>query len=247
LLKSLRSFLSTLLFLSIPISPLFAQNLSSDPDVSLGHLPDKVLTDLPHLFMGPNAAVLAVGTGATAFTWAGFDTQNGLAGQLQGWNTPGLFDFGNFYGEGWVEGFGAVGSWSIGALVEDRRLQEFGRDASESLLLSTVLVTGLKNAVHRERPDGSNDQSFPSGHTIIAFCIGPVVEKYWGLEAGIAAYGLGTLTALARVEGHHHYLSDTIAAAALGIAVGNATVHASKDVSVGLGPRGEPELTVAFN
>jgi hypothetical protein len=73
------------------------------------------------------------------------------------------------------------------------------------------------------------------------------VEKYWGLEAGIAAYGLGTLTALARVEGHHHYLSDTVAAAALGIVVGNATVHASKDISVGLGPRGEPEITVAFN
>ena len=247
MLKGLRRSVLVAIFLSTPVLSVSAQDLSSDADVSLGHLPDKILTDLPHLFMGPNAAVLAIGTGATAFTWAGIDPQNGLAGQLQGWNTPGLFDFGNFYGEGWVEGFGAVSSWSLGALVQDERLQEFGRDASESLLVSTVLVTGLKNVIHRERPDGSNDQSFPSGHTIVAFCIGPVVEKYWGLEAGIASYGLGTLTALARVEGHHHYLSDTVAAAALGIAVGNAVVHTPKDVSVGLGPRGEPELTVAFN
>jgi membrane-associated phospholipid phosphatase len=244
LLKGLRWFLLAFFLLS---APSFAQNLSSDDDVSLGHLPDKILTDLPHLFMGSNAAVLAVGTGATAFTWAGIDSQNGLAGQLQGWNTPSLWNFGNFYGEGWVEGFGAVGSWSFGALVKDKRLQLFGRDASESLLISTVLVTGLKNVVHRERPDGSNDQSFPSGHTIIAFCIGPVVEKYWGLEAGIAAYGLGTLTALARVEGEHHYLSDTFAAAALGIVVGNAVIYTPKDVSVGLGPQGQAELTLAFN
>ena len=63
----------------------------------------------------------------------------------------------------------------------------------------------------RERPDGSNNQSFPSGHTITAFCFAPVVQKYWGwgLERPLTRFG--TVTALARVAGYHHYLSDTLA------------------------------------
>ena len=98
----------------------------------------------------------------------------------------------------------------------------------------------------RERPDGSNHFSFPSGHTITAFSFAPVVTKYWGLGAGIAAYTLGTVTAFARVEGEHHYLSDVIAGATLGIVIGNMVVYKPKDISLGLGP-GTAEIKLAFN
>jgi hypothetical protein len=250
LLKRFRSFLFpftlSLILLSFVLPASAQEDRSSDPDTSLGHLPDKILADLPHLFLGDNPAILAVGTGATAFALGGLDEQNSLAGQLQGWNTQSLFDLGNFYGEGWVEGLSAVGSWSIGALVEDPRLQEFGRDAAESLIDSTVLVTTLKLTINRERPDASNNWSFPSGHAIVAFCFAPVIQKYWGWEAGGAAYLLGTVTCLARVEGYHHYLSDVLAGATLGIVIGNAVVYAPKDVSIGVVP-GRVELKLAFN
>ncbi len=219
---------------------------SPDSDVSLGHFPVKLVDDLPHLFITENIAPFAIGTAATAFDWAVLDSQNSLAANLNNWSYHSLYDFGNFYGEGWVEGLGAVGSWSIGAFTNNLRLQEFGRDASESLITATILVTGLKYTVGRERPDGSNNQSFPSGHTITAFCFAPVVQKYWGWGAGALAYGLGTVTAAARIAGYHHYLSDTIAGATLGIIIGNAVVYTPKDMTVGVGP-GQMELKLAFN
>jgi len=217
-----------------------------DPDVSLAHFPTKILNDLPHLFIDENIAPFAVGTAATALDWGFLDNQNQLASDLQGWNSQPLFDFGNFYGEGWVEGGVGLGGWGLGALTNDRKLAEFGRDATEALLDSTVVVTGLKYAVGRERPDGSNNQSFPSGHSITAFCFAPVVIRYWGWEAGVPAYLLAAVTGLARVEGYHHYLSDVLAGATLGIVIGNAVVYAPKDVSLSAGP-GQLNLGWKFN
>jgi membrane-associated phospholipid phosphatase len=215
-----------------------------DPDVSLAHFPVKFVGDFSNLFISDNAAPFIAGSLLTASDWALFDQHDSFASALQ-WNTPALFDFGNFYGEGWVEGGMAVGSWYWGAVRDDRRLQEFGRDATESLVTATLVATGLKYAVGRERPDGSNNQSFPSGHAITAFCFAPVVAKYGGWELGVPAYAFATVTALARVEGYHHYLSDVLAGATLGIVIGNAAVYAPKDVSVSAG-LGTLKLSLKF-
>ena len=228
-------------------APGFSQNeLSPDSDVSLLHFPVKLVHDLSNLFIEQNVIPFAVGSVATFADWEFVDPTNPLQPALKNLNIQPVWDVSNFYGEGWVEGFGAVGFWAGGALVNDLKLQEFGRDAAESLLLATVTVNGLKYTVGRERPDGTNDQSFPSGHTITAFSVAPVVSRYWGEEAGAAAYFLGTITALGRVEGSHHYLSDTIASATLGIIIGNAVVYHPKDVSLGVG-LGQAELKLAFN
>ena len=87
---------------------------------------------------------------------------------------------------------------------------------------------------------------FPSGHTITAFCFAPVVTRYWGWGAGVPAYLLATLTGLARVEGSHHYLSDVIAGAALGVIIGETSSPGPKDLSLSAGPEG-PNLKLAFN
>lgn len=219
---------------------------SDDPDTSLRHFPSKLAGDIPHLFIPDNIAPFAAGSLATALDISLLDGQNSLATDLQKWNTRALFDFGNFYGEGWVEGGAALGSWSIGALTDDLRLREFGRDAAESLVTAAVVATGLKYAVGRERPDKSDNLSFPSGHAITAFCVGPVVTKYFGWEAGAAAYVLAAVTGLARVEGLHHYLSDVLAGATLGIVIGNSTVYAPKNISVSMGP-GQMRFSWAFD
>jgi membrane-associated phospholipid phosphatase len=220
--------------------------MSPDSDVSLAHFPVKLVDDLPNLFTGENIAPFAVGSVATALDWATLDHQDALAAYLQGWHTQPIFNFGDFYGEGWVEGGAALGSWGIGSLTNNLKVQEFGRDAAEALVDATVVVTVLKYPVGRERPDGSNNLSFPSGHSITAFCIAPVVMRYWGVQAGVETYVLGAVTAFSRVEGYHHYLSDTIAGATLGIVIGNAVVYAPKDVKVSVGP-GQLDLSLAFN
>jgi membrane-associated phospholipid phosphatase len=223
----------------LSFSPLNADPFfSSDPDVTLLHLPDKMLSDLPRVFDPPNPWIFLAGSGLTAADWVFEDSSNPWPRPLKDLNVSGLWDFGNFYGEGWVEGFGGVGCWAWGGLTSDLRLAEFGRDASESLVLATVLATGLKVTVNRERPDDSNHFSFPSGHTITAFCVAPVIEKYGGDELGIPAYVLAAVTGLARVEGEHHYLSDVLAGATLGILLGNMVVEKPKEFSVSAGSGG---------
>jgi membrane-associated phospholipid phosphatase len=218
-------------FSSVNADPFF----SSDTDVTLLHLPAKILSDIPHALDEPNPFLFLAGSGLTAADWVFADPNNPWPAPLKNLNVSGLWDFGNFYGEGWVQGFGGVGCWAWGGLTSDLRLAEFGRDASESLVMATVLVTGLKFAVNRERPDGSNHFSFPSGHSITAFCVAPIIEKYGGDELGIPAYVLAAVTGLARVEGNHHYLSDVLAGATLGILLGNMVVEKPKDLSVSAG------------
>jgi membrane-associated phospholipid phosphatase len=210
---------------------------SSDPNTSLAHFPIKIVDDFSNIFVSENIAPFVLGGMATALDWSILDRQNALASDLNHLNIESFFDFGTFYGEGWLEGGGALGSWGIGALTQDLRLQEFGRDMTESLIDSTVLVTGLKYAVDRTRPNGS-PYSFPSGHTITAFCVAPIINQYGGIELGISAYALATVTGLARIDEHYHYLSDVIAGATLGIILGNSVVYKPKSISVSAIPGG---------
>jgi len=96
--------------------------------------------------------------------------------------------------------------------------------------LSASLLTGgitsvVKDWSNRTRPDGSNTNSFPSGHSSSASAyatlasrnlrsidMGPNLRKTMEISFGVIAAG----TAWARVEGNVHYPSDVLAGMALG-------------------------------
>ncbi len=86
-------------------------------------------------------------------------------------------------------------------------------------------VEALKNTAHRRRPDGSDNQSFPSGHSAGAAFFATVASRNiealsWSPgETTAAQIGLGALTAAtawARVEADKHYPSDVLAGIAIG-------------------------------
>ena len=91
---------------------------------------------------------------------------------------------------------------------------------------ATSLVTGtLKDATDRERPNGSDLESFPSGHTSSAAVLARLAS--FNLESldinsssgRTADFTLGAIvigTGWARVEAGEHYPSDTLAGMALG-------------------------------
>ena len=64
----------------------------------------------------------------------------------------------------------------------------------------------VKRLVHRVRPDGSDDKSFFSGHTVLA-CAATVRTKFWALCPAVA-YG--------RVAANKHWLTDVGTGAAVG-------------------------------
>jgi membrane-associated phospholipid phosphatase len=72
--------------------------------------------------------------------------------------------------------------------------------------------------VQRERPDGSNNVSFPSGHAAGGFAVAGVLAHHYGWKAAIPAYLGAAYIAAARVHDNKHYLSDVTFGAAMGIA-----------------------------
>jgi membrane-associated phospholipid phosphatase len=94
---------------------------------------------------------------------------------------------------------------------------------------ATSVTAAIKDAANRVRPDDSDNESFPSGHSSRAFAyygmgsmnidalhLGAPVKT--GLRIGLA--GLATATAWARVEAGKHFPSDVLVGAALGNFIG---------------------------
>lgn len=73
-----------------------------------------------------------------------------------------------------------------------------------------------KAVVHEERPDHSDNNSFPSGHTALAFASATTMYKRYGWEYGVPAYALAALTGYARVDAKKHHWYDVAAGAAIG-------------------------------
>jgi membrane-associated phospholipid phosphatase len=93
---------------------------------------------------------------------------------------------------------------------------------------ATAEVLGY--AIGRERPDattsanewGKGGDSFPSLHTTVAFAVGTVFAESGNDEyrwiRRIIGYGVASATAYVRTSENVHWLSDSVAGAALGIA-----------------------------
>ncbi|SDH55732.1 phosphatase PAP2 family protein [Chitinophaga filiformis] len=90
--------------------------------------------------------------------------------------------------------------------------------------MSTLIATGstfaIKSATNRLRPDGSTYNSFPSGHTAIAFMSAQFMwEEYHEVSPwyGVAGYAVAATTGALRIYNNRHWLSDVVTGAGLGI------------------------------
>lgn len=132
----------------------------------------------------------------------------------------GGIDLGDMYGNGFHLVAASIGTWGFGQLTNDAYTKETAGLLIKSLLLESAIVYGAKNVFGRNRPDNSDRLSFPSGHTAGAFTFSTVLARRYGWKVGAVGYSLATMTAAARLEDNRHFLSDVIAGATVGIAVG---------------------------
>lgn len=89
-----------------------------------------------------------------------------------------------------------------------------------SIALMTGVVQGLKHTTDVTRPDGTNKQSFPSGHTATAFMTATMLSKEYGHISpwvSVGAYSVATATGLMRMANNKHWLSDVMVGAGIGI------------------------------
>jgi len=124
-----------------------------------------------------------------------------------------------------------VATWGYANLIDDRNGRAEAWAMLEAVGLASVSGYALKYAVGREGPDRTSDpnqwrkgggNSFPSVHSSAAFAVGTVLaesgsDDYRWMRR-VLGYGLGAATGYERLKHNAHWLSDTVAGAALGVA-----------------------------
>lgn len=92
-------------------------------------------------------------------------------------------------------------------------------DAISAAIMGSVVQT-MKHTTNITRPDGSDNHSFPSGHTAMAFMNATMLTKEYGHISpwiGVGAYTFATGTGLMRIANNKHWLSDVLTGAGIGI------------------------------
>jgi membrane-associated phospholipid phosphatase len=118
-----------------------------------------------------------------------------------------------------------LGLFAAGRFAEGSRFRAFSYDATQAIVVNAVYTDLLKRAVTRTRPDGSNNLSFPSGHTSTAFAWATVANAHYGWKAGVPSYLAASAIGLSRVTNDRHHLSDVLAGATIGIVTGRTVVR----------------------
>jgi hypothetical protein len=145
-----------------------------------------------------------------------------------------IFGPGKYYGDTPAQMAFSIGTWALGRMMDKPKLSHLGMDLLRAQALTEILVEPVKFATHRERPDGSNSQSFPSGHAAITFAAAAVIERHLGWKHSIWAYGIASYVAASRLHDNKHYLSDVVFGAAVGSIAGRTvTRHGREAWSLG--------------
>jgi membrane-associated phospholipid phosphatase len=141
---------------------------------------------------------------------------------------------GNFY----VQLGTGFATYAIGRVTHNPKAATVGGDLVRAQLISQAIVQATKHAVGRERPDASNSQSFPSGHSASAFASATVLQRHFGWKVGVPAYAFAGFVAGSRLAMSKHYLSDVLVGAGVGIATGRTvTLHLGREnFAVGAAP-----------
>ncbi|MDR0558947.1 MAG: phosphatase PAP2 family protein [Prevotellaceae bacterium] len=83
-----------------------------------------------------------------------------------------------------------------------------------------LTIVSLKNSTQIRRPDGTANNSFPSGHTATAFAGAHLLYKEYknhSLWIGVGGYVAATATGVMRVINKRHWVSDAVTGAAIGV------------------------------
>jgi membrane-associated phospholipid phosphatase len=131
-----------------------------------------------------------------------------------------------------------LGTWGYAAWVDDPNGHREAWSMVEAAALSTITAYGTKFIARRQGPDQTSNpnewfksggRSFPSAHATASFAIGTVLAEAGGDDyrwlRRVFGYGLGIGTSYLRLKHNAHWLSDTVAGGALGIASAQFTLN----------------------
>jgi len=128
-------------------------------------------------------------------------------------------------------------TWLYAGIVNDSAGHREAGEMVESAVLSSATGFVFRLAVGRERPNETDDankwragsNSFPSLHSTAAFAVGTVLaesgnDDYRWIRR-LLGYGVGAVTSYERLRHNAHWLSDTVAGAALGMSTAHFVMN----------------------
>ena len=174
--------------------------------ISLNNIENGLLTTLK----SKNIQVILTSGSALTFFASKFD--NTLATYTKDKNLlpSRLSQVGDFWGI-----LSPLAVWAI--MSKSNMNKDYVSNAFAANILSTYAIKSLSQ---RQRPDGSNNYSFPSGHTSNSFLAAELINQIEGMPSSIPFYLLSINTALSRINDKKHFLSDVVFGAAIGISIG---------------------------
>ncbi len=111
-------------------------------------------------------------------------------------------------------------------IVSDHNWPRFAIKTIASVGVGWGVKTVLKKTIKEERPDHSDNMSFPSGHTTMAFAAARSIDKEFRQESfwiPIAGYAAATAVGIERIANKHHHWYDVAAGAGIGIGAAELT------------------------
>jgi membrane-associated phospholipid phosphatase len=179
--------------------------------------------DVPTFFSSDTAKVLTVfalgGLTAHSFDRASVEDASERL-------SKGFANVGNIAGQMYIQAGAGLAAYAIGRATGNQRAASLGGDLIRAQVLTQLFVQGTKLAVGRQRPDGSDSMSFPSGHSASTFATATVLQQHFGWKVGVPAYTFAGFVAASRMASSKHYLSDVVLGAGIGIAAGRTvTLH----------------------
>jgi hypothetical protein len=184
--------------------------------------------DIKHLPEMQNVLIAAIGGGLALAVHPADRTFNA---NLQGHygTVNAVFAPGKYLGDTPEQVALSLGTYAFGRWRDQPKVAHLGMDLLQAQILTEMMVEPLKFSVRRLRPDGSNRQSFPSGHAAITFATATVIERHLGWRKAVLGYVIASYVASSRLHDNVHYLSDVVFGAAVGSIAGRTVVHHAAD------------------
>jgi len=110
-------------------------------------------------------------------------------------------------------------SFSSTLLIEDNEQEHYTGSIAfiKSAFTAQLSALALKKSINAQRPNGECCDSFPSGHTTLAFMGASFIQFRYGLKYAIPAYVAASYVGYSRVHTNKHYTRDVVAGAVVGV------------------------------
>lgn len=183
--------------------------------------------DFKHLGSRENLLWLGVGTAAALAIHPFDDNINHHFAGVGAADT--FFKPGKYIGETATLAGASLAIYATGRLRDTPKVSHIGMDLIRALVVDEAMTQTLKYSVRRERPDGSDRHSFPSGHSSATFAVATVLERHLHWRMSVPAYLFASYVAMSRLHENKHFASDVAFGAAVGIIAGRTVTQPGSD------------------